>query len=372
MHDVNAWSPRTRSITAGRPAGEGEPLNAGIAGISTYQLGGPREYARAHGTPTWDACEEVLGSLEGGTATMFSSGMGAVAAVFSLVPAGGRIAAPLDCYLGSASLLRRSVREGRWQVTWLDPRDTGAWVAAAGDHDLLWLESPTNPLLRIMDLPTILGAAGPGCLTAVDNTFPTPYGQQPLGLGADLVVHSATKYLGGHSDLMAGAVISREAGLAEQVVMNRTLYGATLGMLEAFLVTRGMRTLFLRMEAACRNAGVLAERLQDHPAVSRVRYPGLPDDPGHALASSFMGAFGAMLSFELAGGQDAADAVCAHVRLIRHATSLGGVESTLERRGALPGQEHVPGSLIRLSTGCEDGDDLWADLGSALDAAAAS
>jgi cystathionine gamma-synthase len=211
-----------------------------------------------------------------------------------------------------------------------------------------------------------------GLLSVIDNTFATPVNFRPLQAGFDLCLHSATKYLGGHSDLMAGAVVARDPGLSEQIVMNRTLYGATLGILEAFLVTRGMRTLYLRMEAASRNAIFLAERLAEHPAVARVRYPGLPDDPEHALAASFMDSFGAMVSFELAGGVAAADRACQSVRLIRRATSLGGVESTLERRGALPGQEHVPGSLIRLSTGCEDPHDLWADLDAALNAAAAS
>jgi len=303
-------------------------------------------------------------------ATLFASGMSAVASVFDLVPAAGRIAAPHDCYLGTGSLLRRSGDEGRWSVTWLDPKDTDAWIQAGGDHDLLWLESPTNPMLRVMDLPRILAAArGSSCLAVVDNTFPTPLGQTPLTLGADIVVHSATKYLGGHSDLLAGAVICRDEALTDRVRLNRTLYGATPGMLEAFLVTRGMRTLALRMQAATTNAQLLAERLAEHRAIDRVRYPGLATDPDHGLAASFMTGFGAMISFDVARGAQAADGVCRGTRLIRHATSLGSVESTMERRGAIPGQEHVPASLIRMSVGCEDAEDLWLDLRGALESA---
>ncbi len=370
MTTSDAWTPRTRLITAGRPTGAGEPLTVPIVGVSTYTLGGERGYARADGTPTWQALQEVVGEAEGGCAIAFASGMGAVAAVLDTVPTGGRIAAPTDCYLGTGALLQRAAADGRWSVTWLEPLDTDAWIAAAAQHDLLWLESPTNPLLQVMDLPRILAAARrTPCRTVVDNTFATPLGQQPLSLGADIVVHSATKYLGGHSDLMAGIAIARDAAECESIRSKRTLLGATPGMLETFLVTRGIRTLALRLDAASANALHLAQRLAEHPAVTRVRYPGLVGDPGYALASSFMSLPGAMLSFEVAGGAPMADRVCRSVRLIRHATSLGGVESTLERRGALPYQEHVPPSLIRLSVGCEDGADLWTDLQGALGAA---
>lgn len=362
----NPWSPRTQLIAAGRPAAVGAPLNTPIVAASNYTLGAARDYARGHGTPTWEAMEEVIGRLEGGSAIAFASGMAAIAAVLDTLPVGARVAAPHDCYAGTGALLRDAAAAGRWSVTWLDPTETGSWTAAL-DHDLLWLESPTNPMLHVMDLPTILHAARQGrCRTVVDNTFATPLGQQPLRLGADLVVHSATKYLGGHSDLMAGVVVTSEAEGEELLRGRRTLLGGTPGMLEAFLVTRGLRTLGLRVDAAGANAAALAERLAEHPEVTRVRYPGLPSHPGHALAASFMDGFGAMVSFEVSGGSARADRACRSTALIRHATSLGGVESTMERRGALAGQEHVPAELIRLSVGCEDLEDLWTDLAAAL------
>jgi cystathionine gamma-synthase len=310
----------------------------------------------------------VVGAVEGGTAVAFASGMAAIAAVLDSQPTGSRIVAPLGCYHGTEQLLRAGAERGQWRLTWLEPTDRGAWCSAAADHDLLWLESPTNPLLQIMDLPAILRRAGAECRTVVDNTFATPLGQAPLQFGADVVVHSATKFLGGHSDALGGVVVARGPDIAEAVRAERTLRGATPGMLEAFLAVRGMRTLALRITAASSNAGALAQRLAAHGAVRRVHYPGLPDHPGHTLAASFMASFGAVLAFEVVGGAAAADRVCAATEIIRHATSLGGVESTMERRSAVPGQEHLPAGLIRLSVGCEDGGDLWQDLDRALSA----
>lgn len=215
---------------------------------------------------------------------------------------------------------------------------------------MLWLESPTNPLLDVADLATICAAPrAPGTRVVVDNTFATPLLQRPLELGADLVVHSATKLIGGHSDLLLGAAVTADAEQLRQLRAARSLNGATPGMLECFLALRGARTLALRLRQAQASAQELAARLADHPAVGRVRYPG----------------FGTIVSFELADA-GMADRVCRATRIIQHATSLGGVETSMERRSAHPGQEHIPSGLIRLSTGCEDLHDLWGDLSTAL------
>ena len=216
------------------------------------------------------------------------------------------------------------------------------------------------------DLPALCAAGRrAGALVGVDNTFATPLLQQPLALGADVVVHSATKFIGGHSDLLTGITIAREQALAQRLRHRRGLTGATPGALEAFLALRGLRTLALRLDRGQRNASELARRLDEHPAVSRVRYPGLPGDPGHRTAAAQMTGFGAVLAFEVADAPTA-DRLCDALQLIVHATSLGGVESTIERRSKLPGQGHLPPGLLRLSAGCEHIDDLWNDLNSAL------
>jgi len=316
--------------------------------------------------PGWQALEELLGELEGGEAVAFASGMAAVAAVLDLVPAGARVVAPTDCYAGVGELLADGQGQGRWQVELVDISDTAASVAAARRADLVWLESPTNPLLDIADLPAVCAAArDAGALVAVDNTFATPLLQQPLTLGAHIVMHSATKFLGGHSDLLLGIAVTGSPELASRLHRHRTTAGATPGALETFLVLRGLRTLALRLEQGQRSAAELARRLSGHPAVTRVRYPGLPDHPGHDRAAAQMNGFGAVLSFEL-GDAAAANTVCDSVRLIRSATSLGGVESTIERRAKLAGQEHLPPGLLRLSVGCEHIEDLWDDLSHAL------
>jgi cystathionine gamma-synthase len=204
----------------------------------------------------------------------------------------------------------------------------------------------------------------------VDNTFATPLLQRPLADGADLVVHSATKYIGGHSDLLLGAVVTASPELAARLRRRRGLTGGTPGALECYLALRGARTLPVRLERACASALTLAQRLEGHPEVERVRHPGLQTHPTHDVARRVLGGFGAMVSFDVAGGAARADAVCGSLRLIRHATSLGAVESTIERRAALPGQEHLPPGLLRLSVGCEHVDDLWRDLEAALGATA--
>jgi len=363
--------PESAVICAGRPGHTAsEPLNVPIVLASNFQAGGTEEdrraYSRTDATPTWEALEAAVGQVEGGHAVAFSSGMAAVAAVLDLVPAGGRIVAPADCYFGVGELLADGRQHGRWAVDLVDLTDTASVQAAAAGADLLWLETPSNPLLDVADLPALCTAGRrAGAIVGVDNTFATPLLQQPLALGADLVVHSATKFIGGHSDLLSGITIARDHALAGRLRHRRGLSGATPGALEAFLALRGLRTLAVRLDRSQANAAELARRLDQHPAVSRVRYPGLPTDPGHQTAAAQMTGFGAVLAFEVADAPTA-DQLCDAVHVIVHATSLGSVETTIERRSKLPGQEHLPPGLLRLSVGCEHIDDLWNDLNTAL------
>jgi cystathionine gamma-synthase len=364
--------PQTALIAAGRPADEpGQPLNVPIVMASNFRAGklgrtGGREYSRNDATPGWEALEEVVGELEVGHAVAFASGMGAVAAVLDLLPVGARVMAPTDCYAGVHSLLADGQQEGRWQVDLVDVTNTTVAAAAARRADLVWLESPTNPLLDIADLPALcIAARDGGALVAVDNTFATPLLQQPIALGAHIAVHSATKFLGGHSDLLLGLAVAESPQLGERLRRRREVAGAIPGALETFLVLRGMRTLALRLDQGQRSAADLARRLADHPAVTLVRYPGLPGHPGHAQAAAQMSGFGAVIGFEVETAL-AADTVCDSIRVIRSATSLGGVESTIERRAKWPGQDHLPSGFLRLSVGCEHVEDLWDDLASAL------
>jgi cystathionine gamma-synthase len=368
--------PETAVICAGRPRhAPSEPLNSPVVLASNFHSAttaapgiqeGVRSYARTDATPTWEALETAVGQIEGGHAVAFSSGMAAVAAVLDLVPAGARIVAPKDCYFGVGELLADGQQQGRWVIDRVDLTDTASVRAAVAGADLLWLETPSNPLLDIADLPALCAAGRhAGAIVGVDNTFATPLSQQPLVLGADVAVHSATKFIGGHSDLLAGITIARDQAFAGRLRHRRGLSGATPGALEAFLALRGLRTLALRLDRGQRNASELARRLNDHPAVSRVRYPGLPSHPGHRTAAAQMTGFGAVLAFEVAGAPTA-DRLCNAVHIIVPATSLGGVETTIERRSKLPGQGHVPPGLLRLSVGCEHVDDLWKDLNSAL------
>ncbi|MFD2093282.1 trans-sulfuration enzyme family protein [Blastococcus deserti] len=364
----------TRLAALGRGAREpGQPLNVPIVPASNFRAPShgetAREYSRDDGTPGWDALEALIGDLEGGPAVCFSSGMGAIAAVLELLPVGARVVAPRDSYTGLRGLLEDGAAAGgRWQLRTVDMANADEMAAAVADADLVWLETPSNPLLEVVDIAAV--AAASGALVAVDNTFATPLLQNPLALGADFVVHSATKFIGGHSDLLLGAVVARRPEDRERLLRRREVAGATPGALEAFLALRGARTLAVRLRQAQRTAGELAARLAAHPAVSRVRYPGLPGDPHHELAARQMRGFGAVLSFEVTDAATA-DAVCTAVRVVTHATSLGGVESTIERRAKLPGQEHVPAALLRLSVGVEHVEDLWADLAAALGSPAA-
>jgi cystathionine gamma-synthase len=368
MHDfdVSTWV-----IYGGRPMAPGDPLNVPPVMASNFRLPGDRYYSRTEGTPTQVAFETLMGGLEGGRALAFSSGMAAVACVFHGLPVGALVVIPRDPYHAVNGLAAEGEEQGRWTVRRLDLADTDAWIAAGGEADLLWLESPANPLMTVADLPAICGAPRrQGCLVAVDSTFATPLVQRPLEYGADLVMHSATKFIGGHSDLLAGVLATtddpRHDPLFDALYHRRVRNGGTIGGLEAFLAIRGARTLSLRMERSMSNAVVLAERLEAHPGVAVVRYPGLSSHENHAVAASFMHGFGAMMSFDVTGGADRADAFVGAAQLINHATSLGGVESTMERRALIAGQETMPPTLIRLSVGCEHVEDLWRDLDRAL------
>jgi cystathionine gamma-synthase len=354
-------------VSAGRDRRPGSPLNVPPVPASNFVLGERRAYARDDGTPGWEALEEIVGGLEGGRAVSFASGMAAIAAIFDQLRAGAVVALPDACYQGVAALAETGERRGRWTVQRVAVADTAGWTRMCGVADLVWLESPSNPLLTVADLDAICAAPRKrGAILGVDNTFATPLNQRPLALGADVAVHSVTKFIGGHSDLLAGVVAVRDADLLAALHQARELAGATPGTLEAFLAVRGVRTLALRLERAQHNAMTLAERLAGHPDVTLTRYPGLPGHPTHEAARRQLKGFGTIISFDVRGDAAAADAVCARLRLIQHATSLGAVESTIERRAAVPGQEHLPPTLLRLSVGIEDAEDLWTDLDQAL------
>jgi cystathionine gamma-synthase len=364
---MTEWRHDTWLVAGGRDRTAGQPLNVPPVFASNFYLPDERVYSRSEGTPTTDALEELLGGLDGGRALAFASGMASAAVVFNRLPVGSHIAVPADPYHGVAGIIDEGEAQRRWSVRRLDQADTAAWIDALGHCDLVWLESPENPLMTVADLPAICGAPRPATtLVAVDSTFATPLTQQPLAYGADVVMHSATKFIGGHSDLLAGVLVTNRDDLYEEFHRRRLLHGATIGAMEAFLTIRGARTMGLRLERAQANAMELATRLESHDQIVRVRYPGLPSHGTHQVAASFMSGFGAVLSFEPTGPGERASEVCARVELINHATSLGGVESTMERRAVIPGQERIPPSLIRMSVGCEHVDDLWADLIRAL------
>ena len=376
-HDRPDQRPETLAVTAGRPAAQpGRPMNEPLVLASNFRAGTADEpvveYTRDGGTSSWEALESAIGALEGvrpgeGGAVAFGSGMAAASAIMELLPTGAHVVVPTDSYAGVRSLLREGSAIGRWKVTTVDITDTAATEQAAWAADMLWLESPTNPLMDVADLPELcrFGAAQ-GAIVVVDNTFATPLGQRPLSMGAHISMHSATKFIGGHSDLLLGLAVTSDPDLLGRIAQRRRLSGGLPGALESFLALRGLRTLPVRLARAQETAALLAQRLQQHPEVTRVRYPGLPDDPGHQRAAAQMTGFGAMLSFEVRGGAEAAEAVAQSVGIITHATSLGGVESTMERRAKYANSEHVPPGLLRLSVGVEHVEDLWADLDRAL------
>ncbi|MEP7765013.1 aminotransferase class I/II-fold pyridoxal phosphate-dependent enzyme [Sanguibacter sp. 25GB23B1] len=371
----------TLAVTAGRPPRtQGAPVNPPVVLSSTYHSAGtpgPGEklYARID-TETWDPFEDAVAALESASESgvVFGSGMAAIAAVLSFVPDGGRLVVPRHAYqvtLGFADDL--AARHGITVVR-VDIADTEATVAQLEGADLVWIESPTNPMLEVADLPVLIDAAhAAGALVAVDNTFATPLVQRPLELGADVVVHSVTKYLAGHSDVVLGVAVSSSAHLTGLVRAYRTLHGAIAGPWEVWLALRGLRTLALRVERAQSNAAEIARRLAAHPGVAEVRHPSLPHDPGHEVAVRTMDGFGAIIGLRPHGGREAADAIVDAVRLWVPATSLGGVESSLERRRRFATESlTVPEDLLRMSVGVEDVEDLWSDLEHALESAVRS
>lgn len=367
-----ALRPETAVISLGRPAAVADgPLNVPITPASALQAGGVSGYARGGHTP-WAALEEVIGALEGGRALTFSSGMAAATAAIGLFAEGAVIVAPAVAYMDVRRSLVLLEEAGRAEVRFVDITDTDAVVAACEGADVLWLESPTNPLLGIADLPYLCAFARErGIMGVVDNTFATPLLQRPLALGADVVVHSATKAIGGHADLLLGAVVVADDARFAALREARNLGGATPGALESFLCLRGLRTLPLRLERGQHNASVLAERLSDDPEVSEVRYPGLVSHPQHHRCRDTLAGAGFMLTFRVRGGAARADALVNAVTVLTHATSLGGVETTLERRARYPGERGiVPDDLLRVSVGCEHVEDLWADLQQALSSTA--
>jgi cystathionine gamma-synthase len=354
-------------VSAGRDRRPGSPLNVPPFPASNFVLGERRSYSRDDGTPSWEALEEIVGGLEGGSSVSFASGMAGIAAIFDQLHTGSVVALSDDCYQAVAGIAKAGQSRGRWTVHRVAVADTARWIEMCGVADLIWLESPSNPLLTVADLDAICAAPRKrGAILGVDNTFATPLNQRPLGLGADVAMQSATKFIGGHSDLLSGVVTVRDANLLAALRQARELAGATPGALETFLAVRGARTLALRLERAQRNAMTLAERLARHPNVTLTRYPGLASHPTHAAARRQLKGFGTIISFDVRGDASAADAVCAGLQLIQHATSLGAVESTIERRASIPGQEHLPPSLLRLSVGIEAVEDLWTDLDRAL------
>lgn len=357
---------RTLAVTAGRDSSPGAPLNVPPTFASTYRDGGAVGYGR-WGNPTWSALEEALGAAERGKTVAFASGQAAIAALIDPLKIGAVITLPVDAYLGTRSLLRDLDARGRVKLQPIDVTVTDDVIAALAWTDLLWLESPTNPMLGIVDLPAVLAAARANRVaTVVDNTMATPVVQQPLALGASAVLHSATKYIGGHSDLLLGAVVTADEEHRAAMIEHRTMHGAVPGVMEAFLALRGLRTLPVRFAQQQQTAHDLAQRLRKHPRVLRVRYPGLDDDPHYERACAYMSGFGAIVSFEVENAGEA-DLLTSALQLIVGGTSFGGVESTIDRRQRWPGEEAVPAGLLRLSVGLEHVDDLWRDLEQALD-----
>ena len=335
-----------------------------------YRAG--RVYGRDHNA-TYDQAEALLTALEGGHACLlFASGMAAATAVFQALAPGDHAIAPNVMYWSLRNWLRGFATQWGLSVDFVDMADAGNVRAALrpGVTKLVWIETPANPLWTITDIAAVADAAhAAGAAVAVDSTAATPVLTQPLALGADIVMHSATKYLNGHSDVIAGALVTREdSALWQRIRPLRAQLGGILGPFEAFLLTRGMRTLFPRVQAACASALAIAQRFERHTAVAQVLYPGLPSFAGHALARRQMrGGFGGMLSIRVRGGEAAAISAAARVGLWKRATSLGGVESLLEHRASVEGPgTPVPADLLRLSVGLEDVGDLIADLESAL------
>ena len=344
--------PETSAITAGRPeVAPDASLNPPLIFSSTYHAGGPVGYGR-YGNESWSALEAAISELEGGQTLSFSSGMAAISAVFSILPIGAPVVASNQGYSGTMGLLNQHQASGRLEVRFVDITKTDEVIAAMKGAALLWIESPTNPCLDIADLAALIAAAKKQSIgVGVDNTFATPLVQKPLSMGADIVMHSVTKFLAGHSDVVLGSLSTADPALYKRLEESRRYNGSIPGPFEAWLALRGIRTFPVRFRAAEANAKTLVTRLQNHAKITKVRYPG----------------FGAVISFEIDGNADQAEKVCESSRLITHATSLGGVESLWERRRRWAGESpSVPEQLIRLSVGCEHVDDIWQDIEQAL------
>ncbi len=364
-------------------------MNPPVEFTSTYHYRPSVEYPQVYareGIPSFEPLEQLLAELEGGQhALLFSSGQAAISAVIQQLPVGSHLVMPRHAYMGFCTLAQQMADKGLIVLHRVDIAETEAVLStvaeasaqaeAAGAQSLLWIESPTNPMLEVADVPRLVqGAQAAGTLTAVDNTFATPLRQNPLSHGADVVIHSVTKFLSGHSDVVMGAAITSDPELHTQLHGHRNLHGTIPGPMEVFLALRGVRTLAVRLDAAERSAGVLAQRLAELTedgacSVRSVGYPGLADHPQHQRAAQLLGGFGAIITVDT-GSREAADAVLERLQVWTPATSLGGVESLVERRRRHPGEpETVPEGLLRLSVGIEDTEDLYQDLAQALRAA---
>ena len=385
----NSMKFATKAIHAGqRPDPVTGAIMTPIYQSSTFVQAAPGEhkgyeYART-GNPTRTALEANLAALEGGRFGLaFSSGMGAMDAVVRLLKAGDHVVACDDLYGGSYRLFTRVFANFGMEFSFVDMAEVSALERSISPSTkMVWIETPTNPLLKVVDIQKLAEKAREaGALVVVDNTFATPFLQQPLELGADVVVHSLTKYLGGHSDVIGGAAITDNEELAEKLAFIQNAVGAVPGPQDCFLVLRGLKTLHVRMERHCENAMRVARYLEDNPRVGRVYYPGLPDHPQHELASRQMRDFGGMISFELSDDSlERAVRFCAATKVFALAESLGGVESLVEHP-AIMTHASIPkdvreanglrDSLIRLSVGIEDIEDLIEDLEQALAAASA-
>ncbi|MFF3400487.1 cystathionine gamma-synthase [Streptomyces sp. NPDC002659] len=372
----------TLAIHAGNTA---DPLTGAVVPpiyqVSTYKqdgVGGLRggyEYSRS-ANPTRTALEENLAALEGGRRGLaFASGLAAEDCLLrTLLEPGDHVVIPNDAYGGTFRLFAKVV--SRWGVEWsvANTSDPAAVRAAVTPKTkVIWVETPSNPLLGITDIAAVAEIArGAGARLVVDNTFASPYLQQPISLGADIVVHSLTKYMGGHSDVVGGALIAADAAVGEELAYHQNAMGAVAGPFDAWLVLRGIKTLPVRMDRHSENATRVAEMLTSHPKVTQVLYPGLPEHPGHETAAKQMKHFGGMVSFRVQGGEEAAVEVCNRAKLFTLGESLGGVESLIEHPGRMTHASvagsalEVPADLVRVSVGIESGDDLLADLQQAL------
>lgn len=360
--------PSTKIVSAGRPdvVADG-PVNSGIVLSSTFHAPNQVGYGR-YGNDTWTALEGGISALEGGKTLVFASGMAAISAVFNTTPDGSVVVASKNGYSGTNTVLKEKEAAKKFEMRWVDVSDTDEVLAALKGANLFWLESPTNPALEVADMPRVIAEAKKlGVIVGVDNTFATGLNQRPLDFGADISMNSITKFIGGHSDVLGGSISSNNAELLTVIEGNRKLGGAIMGPFEAFLALRGLRTLDVRLQRAQTNALEIAKRLEAHPKVAKVRYPGLASHPQHDRAKSFMKNFGAIIGFEITGTPEDADKVCSSSKLIAHATSLGGVETLWERRHRWSAEAAtIPKNLIRIAVGIEDVEDLWDDINQAL------